>query len=248
MAIPIPSRKVILPAVVTVRGGEASKLPVRVLRTDPSTPARLDVRGLPRGMNADGPAILPSGTETAEVVLSASAETTPGAAEVAVAFAAGAERGEAGLKVVVLPSHAHAAFEHGRAEIARRATRGRSRRSTKRSASTPAHSGPTSIGESPTTTRDATGRPSATSRPPSGPGPTPPMPTRPAALARIDLGEHRLALDDYTRAIELRAEARTYLARGCLGHDLGAYDEALADFDNALRLGPDDPRRTTGAA
>ena len=40
--------------------------------------------------------------------------------------------------------------------------------------------------------------------------------------------------------IRLRPDEKAYLARGSLHHELGAYDRALADFDVALKLRPED--------
>jgi Flp pilus assembly protein TadD len=229
-----------LPAEVKVAAGTQAKFPIHVLRRDTAKPVQLEFQGLPRGISAAGLTI-PAGRDSADVVLSASAELPPGLPEVKVAVTTGSERGEAATRINVLPPPpATVAFKRGLAALYRgscdraiaeftevirldpnsfeaRFCRGMSYALAGRS-------------------REALADYTAAIQL---------QPNRPDAYldrARVylDLGEKSLALSDYTEAIRLRPDAKAYLARGCLHHEMGSYDQALADCDRALRLRPGD--------
>jgi tetratricopeptide (TPR) repeat protein len=223
-----------------VLAGEATKLAVRVLRGDTSKPAHLDFHGLPRGITVGDPTI-PAGAETADVVLSASAKTPPGTAEVAVAFAAGSERGEAAIRIDILPSPATVAYERGRADLSRGAYAQAVAAFTEAIRLDPDsfeahfHRGVAYYLEG--RQREALADYTVAIRVQPG--------SADAHLVRArvhrDLGKYDFALEDYTETIRLRPDAKVYLARGCLQHEIGAYDQALADYEIALRLRPSDP-------
>jgi Flp pilus assembly protein TadD len=231
---------IILPAEVKIAAGTAAKLHIRVLRPDRAKPVQLDFQGLPRGISATGLTI-PAGRDSADVVLSASAQPPPGIAEVKIAFTMGSERGAAATRINVLPPPpATVAFQRGLAALYRgscdraiaeftevirldpnsfeaRFCRGTSYSLARRS-------------------REALADHTAAIQL---------QPDRPDAYlerARVylDLGEKSLALTDYTEAIRLRPDAKAYLARGSLHHEMGSYDQAVADCDRALRLRPGD--------
>ena len=58
------------------------------------------------------------------------------------------------------------------------------------------------------------------------------------ARALRDKGDPAQAIEHYTRSIELKAEADTYQHRAIAYYDQGDYPEAVADFDEALKLKP----------
>ena len=60
--------------------------------------------------------------------------------------------------------------------------------------------------------------------------------------ALSDLGRHRAAVRDFTRAIELDPDdAESYYRRGMSRGELGEHRRAIEDFGEALRLEPDHP-------
>ena len=59
-----------------------------------------------------------------------------------------------------------------------------------------------------------------------------------SAFTFLNLGKYEKALELFARAIELDgAYPNTYTNRGCLYHIQGQYEEALADYQQAIRLG-----------
>ncbi|NOX57061.1 MAG: tetratricopeptide repeat protein [Planctomycetes bacterium] len=68
---------------------------------------------------------------------------------------------------------------------------------------------------------------------------------RARALARAQLGDYRKAMEDYTRALELEPSAHMLTRRGW-AYLLRANELALADFDQAIQLNPDNPDSYTG--
>ena len=57
-------------------------------------------------------------------------------------------------------------------------------------------------------------------------------------LARqIGIG-YGLALDDFTKLISIRPDAKAYRLRGGVYNSLKRYNDAIADFDSSLRLNP----------
>ena len=219
--------------------GETTKLPVGVVRDAPSKPVHLDFRGLPRGITVGDPTI-PAGTDQADVVLSASAKTLPGTAEVVVAVTAGSKRDEATIKMTILPSPARLACERGRADLNRGAYAQAVTAFTEAIRLDPdsfgAHFDRGVAYYLEGQRREALADYTFAIRVEPG--------SADARLARArvhrDLGKFPLALEDYTEAIRLRPDAKGYVARGCLQHEIGAYDKALADFEIALGLRPDD--------
>ncbi len=230
-----------LPAEVKMTPGTAAKVHVRVQRRDVARPVQLDLRGLPRGISADGLTI-PAGRDSADVVLASSGEPSPGIAEVKVAFTAGSERGEAATRIHVLPPPpAAVAYKRGLAALdagsldraiadfseairldpdafEARFYRGISHALAGRSQE--------ALDDYTAAIRRWPDRPEV---------------YRERARAYIGLGAEGLALGDYTEAIRLKPDADAYLARAGLHHEMGSYDEALADCDRALRLRPGDP-------
>ncbi|MFD0573211.1 tetratricopeptide repeat protein [Kitasatospora gansuensis] len=62
------------------------------------------------------------------------------------------------------------------------------------------------------------------------------------------LGRHEDAVADYTSVITVDPNyAEYYFDRGIVLRRTGRSVEALADFDEAIRLSPPSPRRTTTA-
>jgi tetratricopeptide (TPR) repeat protein len=229
-----------LPAEVNVAAGTEAKLHIRVMGRDTEKPVQLEFQGLPRGMSAAGLTI-PAARDSADVVLSASAELPPGLGEVKVAFTTGSERGEATTRVRVLPPPpATVAFQRGLAALYRGSC-GRAIaefaeviRLDPNSSRARFYRGMSYAlaGRSREALADYT---AAIQLRPDHPD---------AYLDRarvyLDLGEKSLALSDYAEAIRLRPDAKAYLARGSLHHEMGSYDQAVADCDRALRLRPGD--------
>jgi tetratricopeptide (TPR) repeat protein len=80
------------------------------------------------------------------------------------------------------------------------------------------------------------------------PAPVPPAPGRHAESyldegnVYFNVGQHALAIERYTRAIELDPRLTAgYYNRGNAHTRAGQYDEALADYNSALELEPGDP-------
>jgi serine/threonine protein kinase/Flp pilus assembly protein TadD len=228
-----------LPRAVSVKAGEATKLQIGVVRGDPSKPAHLDFRGLPRGITV-AETTIPAGADTADVVLSASAKSAPGTADVVVVVTAQSQRGEAATRITVLPSPATIACERGQADLSRGAYEeavtafSEAIRLEPDSFAAHFHRGIAHYlaGRSREALTDYT----------SAIRVVPGSAEARLARARVhrDLGNYHLALKDYTDAIRLRPDGKVYVARGCLQHEIGAYDQALADYEIALRLRPDD--------
>ena len=229
-----------LPAEVKVAAGNEAKLHIQVRRRDTAQPVQIEFQGLPRGLAASGVTI-PAGRDSADVVVSASAELPPGIAEVKVAFTTGTERGAAPTRINVLPPPpATVALKRGLAAL----YRGSCDRAIAEFTEV-IRLDPSSFearfcrgisyslaGRSREALADYTAAIQL-------------QPNRPDAYldrARVylDLGEKSLALSDYTEAIRLRPDAKAYLARGWLNHEMGSYDQALADCDRTLRLRPGD--------
>ena len=85
----------------------------------------------------------------------------------------------------------------------------------------------------------------ATPKPVATPAPTPPPPDYSFYQTRADLsagkGEFPLALADYNKSIEMKADNQVaYLNRGKTHYSLKSYDLSLKDFDKALELNPKD--------
>ncbi len=59
-------------------------------------------------------------------------------------------------------------------------------------------------------------------------------------LVRVKLGDLRGAIQDYTRALELKPDAAVYSSRGWAYHAVSAPRLALPDFQEAIRLNPED--------
>src|SRR5207253_293462 len=55
-------------------------------------------------------------------------------------------------------------------------------------------------------------------------------------LARAKLGEYRLAIEDYSRALALKPDSYTYAARGWAKVARDDLKAALPDFEEAIRL------------
>lgn len=53
-------------------------------------------------------------------------------------------------------------------------------------------------------------------------------------------GDYAPVIADTTEAIRLQPSQAAYNLRGSACYDNGAYDLAIADFDDALKLGPPD--------
>jgi tetratricopeptide (TPR) repeat protein len=240
LARAVVSPVLILPATVSVRAGEAAKVPVRVRRGDASAALPLSFQGLPRGVSAETSTI-PEGEDRADVVLSADADAAPGTTEALASIASRHGTAAARVEVRVLPSRVSAAYERGRADLTRRfyerAVADFSEAIRLDPDSFLAHLDRGVAHHLAGHYREATADYSEGIR----------LKPRSAdayeyrARARRALGENELALSDYDEAIRLRPDAKLYLARGWLRHELGDYDRALADYDVALRLRPDDP-------
>ena len=235
------ARGIDLPASVSVPAGKAARLRVRVRRVDTSRPVSLEFHGLPRGVSVGSPTI-PPGTDEADVELSASAEAPPGVAEVSVGFTAGSDRGEAAIRVDVLPPTPDVvAYERGQAELARglydraEAAFAEVIRLDADSFDGHLYRGVAYYFEG--RHREALADYTAAIR--LRPGNADAYLVR--ARAEIELGDTNLALNDYKEAIRLRPDANAHLARGWLLHQLGAYDQALADYNQALQVRPGDP-------
>ncbi len=236
----IHTPRIDLPSQVSVRVGRVEKLPVRVLHGDTSKPVQLGFLGLPHGVSVATPTI-PAGSVAADIELSAAANASPGLTEVAVTFTTGKDRGEAGIKLNVLPPPpATLAFERGRDDLARsaydRAVAAFTEAIQLDPASTGAHYYRGVAYHLQGRYREALADYSAA----LGLHPGNPEILLVRARVYMDLGEKPLALNDYTEAIRLQPDPKAYLARGCLQHMLGVYDRALADFDRALQLRPGD--------
>jgi serine/threonine protein kinase/Flp pilus assembly protein TadD len=230
-----------LPSEVTVQAGQETKLRVRVPRNDRSQPVALDFQGLPHGVSVKNPRIS-AGSEATDVVLSVSAKAPQGLSRVAVAFRTGAERGDAALKLNVLPpSPATVAYERGREELNRgaysRAVAAFTEAIARKPDSFEAHFYRGVAHYLKGSHREALA--DYTTAIQLQPGNADIYLLRARVL--IDLGQKRQALEDDTEAIRRRPDAKAYLARGSLHHELGSYDRALADYDVALRLQPDNP-------
>jgi tetratricopeptide (TPR) repeat protein len=55
------------------------------------------------------------------------------------------------------------------------------------------------------------------------------------------MGKYKLAVADYTKAIEIDPAAQVYFNRACAHQELGRHDLALADGNTVIELTPDDP-------
>ena len=228
-----------LPAVVTVAVGTTAKLHTRVLRLDIAKPVQLDFQGLPQGISAAGLTI-PAGLDSGDVVLAASAEQPPGIAEVKVVFTTGTGRGEAAFRIEVLPHSP--AFKRGLAALYRGSCDQAIAEFTEVIRLDPNSFG-TLLYRGMSYSLASRSREALADY-------TAAIQLRPdyqeAYLERarvyIALGEKRLALSDYTDAIRLRPDAKVHLARGGLYHEMGDYEQALADCDRVLQLRAGDSR------
>lgn len=229
-----------LPATVSVMAGKTTNLSVEMKRSDPSKPAHLEFRGLPRGIRVQDPTI-PAGSEKVDVVVSASAEASPGTAEVVGVLTSGSQRVETTVELTVLPSPATLALERGRADLERRAFDQAIAGFAEAIRLDPdcfdAHFQRGVAYSHQGRHREALADLDSAIRI------TPGSADAHRARARVhrELGEYRLALEDFNEAIRLRPDAQVYVARGSVLHELGDYDRALADYESALRLRPDDP-------
>jgi TonB family protein len=94
--------------------------------------------------------------------------------------------------------------------------------------------------------RDKAPKPvAALPKPVATPAPTPPPPDFSFFQTRADQnagkGEYSLALADYTKSIEMKADNQVaYVGRGKTHYNLKAYDLSLKDFDKAIELNPKD--------
>jgi tetratricopeptide (TPR) repeat protein len=174
--------------------------------------------------------------------LSASAEAPPGVAVASVGFTSGTDRGEAGIRIEVLPPPPDVvAYERGQAELARglydRAEAAFTEviRLAPDSFQGHLYRGVASYFKG--RHREALADYTAAIR--LRPGDADAYLVR--ARTEIELGDTDRALSDYKEAIRLRPDANAHLARGWLLHQLGAYDQALADYNQALQLRPGDP-------
>lgn len=96
----------------------------------------------------------------------------------------------------------------------------------------------------------ATPVPKPVATPVSTPAPTPvPTPTpvvqdfaffQKRGNAYAGSGDFDSAINDFTKAIELKSEASAFLSRGFALHSKKKYDLAIADFDKAVELNPKD--------
>ena len=85
----------------------------------------------------------------------------------------------------------------------------------------------------------------ATPKPVATPVPTPTPPDFSFYQTRADLnagkGEYSLALADYTKSLEMKADNQVaYLGRGKTHYNLKSYDLSVKDFDKAVELNPKD--------
>jgi Flp pilus assembly protein TadD len=231
-----------LPTKVEVTAGTEARLHIRVLRRDVAKPVRLDLRGLPRGITAAGLTI-PTGADSTDVVLTSSADPTEGIAELKVAFTTGSERGEAATRINVRPPPpATVAYRRGLAalyvgscdrsiaefsEVIRLDPNSFGARFYRGISYALAGRSQEALADCTTAIQLRPDNPAAYSE---------------RARVYVELGEKTLALSDYTEVIRLRPDAEAYLARGSLHHELGSYDQALADCDRALRLRRGDSR------
>ncbi len=232
---------IVLPDPVILRAGAQARLRVRVSRGETEGPLDLQFRGtLPQGVDLRCPTI-PAGAETAEAVVSASAEATPGDSEVAVALAARPDQTAARFQVRILPAPAKAAFESGRADFLRGAYKQAVAEFTEAIQLDPKHAeAHFARGLANHLNRDyraalADYTEAIRCRPDHA--------DSHLLQGRVhqELGFSDKALADYTEAIRLRpGDAAAYLARGRVHHESGDYDKALADLDEAIRLRPND--------
>jgi serine/threonine protein kinase/Flp pilus assembly protein TadD len=231
-----------IPDEVSVAAGSSAKLHIRVLRRDLVRPLQLDFQGLPRGISASGLTI-PAGVDSADVVLASSAEAPPGIAKVKLVFTAGSEHGEAATRINVLPPPpATVAYKRGLAALYDGSCDRSIADFTEVIRLDPSSYGArlyrgicySLVGASREALADYTAAIQL-------------QPDRPEAYSErarvyLDLGEKSLALSDYTEAIQRKPDASVYLVRGGLHHEMGLYDQALADCDCALRLRPGESR------
>jgi Flp pilus assembly protein TadD len=230
-----------LPAEVKVAAGTEARFPIRVQRRDTAKPVQLELRGLPQGISAAGLTI-PAGRDTADVVVSASAMLPPSLVAVKVAFTTGSERGAAATRIRVLPPPpATVALERGLAALYRGSCDRAIAEFTEVIRLDPNQFGARfyrgishSLAGRP---RDALADYTAAIQL----QPNHPDAYLDRARVYLQLGEKSLALSDYNEGIRLRSDAKAYLARGWLHHEMGSYDQALADCDRALQLRPGDP-------
>jgi hypothetical protein len=90
-----------VPATVSVVAGQSARLRIRVPRSHTSVPLRLEFRKLPPGISLD-PSAVTLGTDTVDLVLSASDEAPAGSGEASVVCVVGTRSDEARFVVNVL--------------------------------------------------------------------------------------------------------------------------------------------------
>ncbi len=65
--------------------------------------------------------------------------------------------------------------------------------------------------------------------------------------ANVALGEYEVAIEDYTRAIDLNPQyVEAYTNRGIVNRALGKFEEAIEDYDKAIELDSQDARAYCG--
>jgi hypothetical protein len=92
---------IVVPATVSVVAGQTTALRIRVPRRDTSMPLRLEFRNLPTGISMV-PSAVTLGTDTVDLVLSASNEAPTGSTEASVVCVVGTRSDEARFLVNVL--------------------------------------------------------------------------------------------------------------------------------------------------